>query len=285
MFGNEYDIVREFPAYFLDYREKFDADIRWTDRVYSSSGEWTGNVHDFYFRVYNRIAQTLKTPFKMIGGDRIDDTPVHKAIREALANCLVNADYYQPRGVVVIRDMEALDISNPGCFRVPIAPAMSGRVSDPRNVTILKMFNLIDVGERTGSGIPLIREAWRQMKWPEISAREEYGPERTTVRLVLPSLQQKEIKNVTNEQPKGHVQNMATAQTNGLGERLGETRLRILNIIKEDSFIAIPKIAAIVGVSETAIQNNLAWLKTHGLVHRVGGARGGHWEVIEKLDE
>lgn len=227
----------------------------------------------------------------MIGGDRIDDTPVHKAIREALANCLVNADYYQPRGVVVIRDMEALDISNPGCFRVPIATAMSGGVSDPRNVTILKMFNLIDVGERTGSGIPLIREAWRQMKWPEISAREEYGPERTTVRLVLPSLQQKETKNVTGEQPKGHVQNMATAQTKGLGERLGEglgerlgerlgeTRLRILDIIKEDSFIAIPKIAATVGVSETAIQNNLAWLKAHGFVRRVGGARGGHWEV------
>ena len=253
----------------------------------SPSGEWTGNVHDFYFRVYNRIAQTLKTPFKMIGGDRIDDTPVHKAVREALANCLVNADYYQPRGVVVIRDMEALDISNPGCFRVPIATAMSGGVSDPRNVTILKMFNLIDVGERTGSGIPLIREAWRQMKWPEISAWEEYGPERTTVRLVLPSLQQKENKNVTGEQPKGHVQNIATAQAKELGEglgerlgeRLGETRLRILEIIKKDSFIAIPKIAAIVGVSETAIQNNLAWLKAHGFVRRVGGARGGHWEV------
>lgn len=99
------------------------------------------------------------------------------------------------------------------------------------------------------------------------------------MRLVLPSLQQKEIKNVTDEQPRGHEQNMATAQTNGLGERLGETRLRILDIIKEDSFIAIPKIAAIVGVSETAIQNNLAWLKAHGFVRRVGGARGGHWEV------
>ena len=111
----------------------------------------------------------------------------------------------------------------------------------------------------------------------------------------------KDIKNVTDEQPKGHEQNMATSQAKGLGEklgeklgerlgeglgeRLGETRSRILDILKKDSFIAIPKIAAIVGVSETAIQNNLAWLKTHGLVHRVGGARGGHWEVIEKLDE
>ena len=44
MFGREYDIVREFSEYFLDYREMLDPSIRWTDRLQSSSGEWTGNV-------------------------------------------------------------------------------------------------------------------------------------------------------------------------------------------------------------------------------------------------
>ena len=94
MFGNEYDIVREFNAYFLDYQEQYDADTRWTDRIISSSGDWSGNVYDFYFRVYNKLIQDIKVPFKMDGGTRIDDTPVHQALREALANCLVNADYY-----------------------------------------------------------------------------------------------------------------------------------------------------------------------------------------------
>ena len=41
MFGNEYDIVRHFPEYFLDYREEMDSAIRWTDRLQSSSGEWS----------------------------------------------------------------------------------------------------------------------------------------------------------------------------------------------------------------------------------------------------
>ena len=48
MFGNEYNIVREFPEYFLDYREMLDPTIRWTDRLQSSSGEWSGNVFDFF---------------------------------------------------------------------------------------------------------------------------------------------------------------------------------------------------------------------------------------------
>lgn len=56
---------------------------------------------DFYFRVYNKIIKDVKVPFSMKGGDRIDDTPVHKALREALANCLINADYYGTRGVVI----------------------------------------------------------------------------------------------------------------------------------------------------------------------------------------
>lgn len=48
MFGNEYNIVREFPEYFLDYREMLDPAIRWTDRLQSSSGEWSGKVFDFF---------------------------------------------------------------------------------------------------------------------------------------------------------------------------------------------------------------------------------------------
>ena len=55
MFGDEYNIVRHFPEYFLDYREMLDPSIRWTDRLQSSSGEWSGNICDFYFRVYNKI--------------------------------------------------------------------------------------------------------------------------------------------------------------------------------------------------------------------------------------
>ena len=57
MFGHEYDIVREFPYYFLDYREMLDPSIRWTDRLQSSSGDWIGNVMEFFFRVNNKLCK------------------------------------------------------------------------------------------------------------------------------------------------------------------------------------------------------------------------------------
>ncbi len=60
MFGIEFNIVRQYPEYFLDYREMLDPTIRWTDRLQSCSGEWSGNVCDFYFRVYNKIIKEVK---------------------------------------------------------------------------------------------------------------------------------------------------------------------------------------------------------------------------------
>ena len=96
MFGEEYKILYEFPEYFLDYREILDPTIRWTDRLQSSSGDWTGNLFDFFFRVYGKLVKDLKIPFKLEGITRVDDTPVHKALREALANCIVNTFLFSP---------------------------------------------------------------------------------------------------------------------------------------------------------------------------------------------
>lgn len=183
MFGEEYNIVRYFPEYFLDYREMLDPAIRWTDRLQSSSGEWSGNVCDFYFRVYNKIIKDIKVPFMMSGGERVDDTPVHKAVREALANCLINADYYGVRGVVIKKESEKLILENPGYIRTGKAQMRLGGESDPRNKALMKMFNLINIGERAGSGVPNIFNVWADEEWEEPEIIERFDPDRTILSL------------------------------------------------------------------------------------------------------
>lgn len=183
MFGFEYEIVKEFPHYFLDYQEQTDSTTRWTDRIVSSSGDWSGNLYDFYFRVYNKLTQDIKVPFKLENGDRIDDTPVHNALREALANCLINADYYGRQGLVILKNKDTISFSNPGAFRIEIEAAKSGGVSDPRNAALIKMFNLVNIGERAGSGIPNIYAVWKKQGWPLPMIEEGFDPERTTLTL------------------------------------------------------------------------------------------------------
>ena len=183
MFGEEYHIVREFPEYFLDYREMLDPTIRWTDRLQSSSGDWSGNVFDFFFRVNSKIAKDIKKPFKLEGITRIDDTPVHKAVREALVNCLVNTDYFLPCGVVIKKEDDKLVIENPGSIRTGKKQMLRGGISDPRNKTLMKMFNIIGIGERAGSGIPDIYQVWENEGWPMPVVEESYNPDRTRLSL------------------------------------------------------------------------------------------------------
>lgn len=111
--------------------------------------------------------------------------PVHQALREALANCLVNADYYGRRGVLIIKRPDIIILSNPGNLRIELSTALSGGVSYPRNSTMLKMFNFIDIGERAGSGIPNIFRVWKEQKWSASALIEEFDPDRLIVSLPL----------------------------------------------------------------------------------------------------
>lgn len=165
------------------YREMLDPTIRWTDRLQSSSGEWSGNICDFYFRVYNKIIKDIKVPFKTSGGDRIDDTPVHEALREALANCLINTDYYGVRGVVIKKEPDKLILENPGYIRTGKEQMRKGGESDPRNKALMKMFNLINIGERAGSGVPNIFNVWEDEGWIEPVIEEKFDPDRTILTL------------------------------------------------------------------------------------------------------
>ena len=147
MFGYNYDIINVYPNYFLDYQDKRNVDdnIHWVNRVYSSSGDWSGNLFDFFFRINNYLVENVKVPFKMDGIFRVDITPIHKAVRELLCNCLSNADYNGTRGLVIKQYNDKLEFSNPGSFLIPKEIAFNGGNSDARNKLILTMFNNINV--------------------------------------------------------------------------------------------------------------------------------------------
>lgn len=65
---------------------------RWNNRVVSNSGDWSGNVFDFWFKAYPMLSEGLPIPFRLSPDmQRVDDTPQHRAVREVLTNALVHA--------------------------------------------------------------------------------------------------------------------------------------------------------------------------------------------------
>jgi len=154
MFGKERRITKIYPEYFLDYREHMDPAIRWTDRINSQEPEWSGNVFEFYSRVSANLLLDLKKPFKLVNQVRVDETPVHDAVREALVNCLVNTDFYQPWNVIIEKYPDRIVMANPGTIITGKKQMLKGGISQPRNKGLFKMFNLIGLGEHAGSGVP-----------------------------------------------------------------------------------------------------------------------------------
>ena len=274
MFGEEYKILYEFPEYFLDYREDLDPTIRWTDRLQSSSGDWTGNLFDFFFRVYGKIVKDLKIPFKLEGITRIDDTPVHKALREALANCIVNTDFYFPRGIVIRKDTESIVMENPGSIRTGKQQMLKGGISDPRNKALMKMFNLIGIGERAGSGVPDIYAVWDSQGWKEPEVVEEYGPDRTILKLSF--LKKAAIKNGDKKMA------IKNGDNDSVNPKTAQQLERILKYMESEREYRTKEMAEILGVKESRARALISELVKRGKVQAIGKNRGRKYKKTER---
>lgn len=277
MFGNEYKILYEYPDYFLDYREMLDPSIRWTDRLQSSSGDWSGNLFDFYFRVINKLLKDIKVPFKMEGITRVDDTPVAKALREALANCLVNTDFYQPRGVVILKDAEKIVMENPGYIRVGKSQMFKGGVSDPRNKGLIKMFNMIAIGERSGSGVPDILSIWNQQGWNNPMVEEQFNPDRT--RLILPLVSKQAKK--TSEKNKRIKTSEFKNKRIKTSKKTIENSKKILEYLAKHESASSTEISKYLGLSQARTRALLNNLNDSGDVIKAGNTKSRKYILAE----
>lgn len=189
MFGRLPAIFDAIPNYIVDYQERPEpkAEPRWVDRI-TTDGTWSGNLFDFYRRVIRKLTEGLKVPFRLTGDQRTDDTPVHEALREALVNTLIHADYAGRVSVLVVKRPDLFGFRNPGGMRVPPDSAMRGGDSDCRNRRLQKMFQMVGLGEQAGSGLPKIVKSWSEQHWRTPLLSEKFEPEQTLLELHMVSL-------------------------------------------------------------------------------------------------
>lgn len=180
MFGNEQAIRSVFPDYHLEYRE-LDYEHEVSYRFTSEDSSWSGNIYDFYFKVCYRLSEYFTYQFRHTP----EEAEVAMALKEALANCIVNADYNGQGGIVVMKRPTAFIFSNPGSFRMDVEKARGAGVSDPRNTIMNRMFKLIGLCEGLGGGLIRIFSTWQKKEWPQPVIRESFHPDRITLILTF----------------------------------------------------------------------------------------------------
>ena len=292
MFGRYDTIIEGLPNYMVDYQERPEPkkEARWIDRVVPD-GTWSGNLYDFYQKVIRKLTADLKIPFALKGETRIDDTPIHQALREALTNTLIHADYTGRVSVLVVKRPDMFGFRNPGLMRVSIDQAFLGGISDCRNHRIQDMFRYIGLGDHAGSGLPSILKSWKSQHWrtPLLYENREYEqtllelrtislyPDKTIAHLrellgdrftalselgsiILATAETEDvvthtrIKNLTTEHPKDITAEFMRLVRDGMLVKHGETRGAEYTLPGKSyrTFTEIPEDSTITALQESA---------------------------------
>ncbi len=61
-----------------------------------------------------------------------------------------------------------------------------------------------------------------------------------------------------------------------------KTREKIIQAVNENPVITTNGLAEILGITVKGVEWQIKDLKSRGIIRRVGPAKGGHWEIIEK---
>ncbi|MFK5938156.1 MAG: ATP-binding protein [Sulfurimonas sp.] len=209
MFGRLRSILDGVSNYLVDYQEQTEnAEDRWIDRV-TTDGNWSGNLFDFTQKVYRKLTADLKIPFKLKDSfQRVDETHTHEAIREALVNTLIHANYQGRLGILIVKHPKGFSFRNPGLLRISKEDLFQGGKSDCRNKVLQKMFQYIGMGEQAGSGYPKILRAWMEQHWQYPNVDEDRLYETTTLYMPTISLFPDDIQNALTQKYQDNYTNL-----------------------------------------------------------------------------
>jgi hypothetical protein len=268
MFGQLPAIQEEFPHYMLDYQERPEpkADLRWVDRI-TSDGTWSGNLYDFFRLVIKKLHSDLKMPFQLSGSLlRVDDSPVHQALREALVNTLIHADFTGRVSILVVKRPDFFGFRNPGGMRLTLEDALRGGMSDCRNRILQRLFRMAGFAEQAGTGIPKIYSSWLKKNWiaPRLTDRRE-PPEQTVLTLPMVSLISEETQSKLETR---------------FGPRfrdLPHTPLVALATVAVEGLVTHARLKSMVADHPRDISSALAQLCREDFLDSAGAARGKYY--------
>ena len=154
MFGKYDAITKAFPSYAVHDATEGHAPLAL-------------NIFDYYETVCHEINRWE------VAEDICD------AAKEALLNCLVNADYDGECGIFVELASDRFVFANPGPLRITLRTATTGGSSDPRNSAMTRLFAEIGKGSGQGSGIPEIASIARKHGFTDPEIKQLYDPDQT----------------------------------------------------------------------------------------------------------
>lgn len=305
MFGKGVAIRDEFDNIFMDYRDEsmLILEERWNDRV-TYDGTWENNLFNFFTKITPKLTENLRKPFVLEGMQRIDDTPIHKAIREAFVNMIIHADYLMEGTLKVIKLKDGFSFTNPGILKLPKEEIYKGGNSKPRNPRMQTMLRLAGFGDNAGSGFPSIIAACAAEDWyvPKLEENTILNQVTLTLRFKeqLYGRTNRETTQNTTRSDKNATQLTTQTTQNTTQSDKNATQLTTQTTqssttdkqLKDKDKMILEVIEQMPEASQSVIAEKLHWdvntvkyytnkLKKNGYLKRKGNLRKGKW-IVER---
>ena len=150
-----------------------------------------------------------------------------------------------------------------------------GGISDPRNKALMKMFNMINIGERAGSGVPDIYAVWDSEGWKTPVIEEKYNPDRTILTL---SFEKAAIK---SDDKKATIKSDDKKATIKRSAKAKEQYKKILGFMVVEREYKASDFEELLNVRSTRIKELLKGLINQGKIERIGGNRDRRYKLIK----
>ena len=211
MFGTYSAIMDENPNFFPDYQEIQDPKDRWVNRS-CPDGNWESNLFQFYSRVLPILQNFLPKPFILEGNQRKTETPAHVAVREALTNALVHADYTENASLNIYKYPNKMVFANPGVMLISLKQYYKGGESVCRNKYLQTMFTFLGSAEKAGSGADKIIHGWEKQNWKRPYIEEKSKPNKVVLTMSMESLLDESVIQELTRHLGNQIENLSRQQ-------------------------------------------------------------------------
>jgi len=270
-FGNNDDIQTTFPDFRIDYFEIPGTSLSKTGTRHLFRMDEQENLWEYYFTIFERLRKYLDIPFEAVtaGGFAFEDYPQLEAVREALVNMLMHTDYFSSAKPRIRVFDDRMEFWNPGALPKPIDQIMAEDITMPRNPILAKLFRVVKLAENAGYGFNKMISSWQNYTGKE----PNFEPGRDFTKAVF-EFQQKTGQATSWRKVKKRLDVK-------LGVRLGVNAWKVLEQIWIHPKITIIEMSEKIGISTTAVENNISKLRNNNLLERIGSDKTGIWIIPE----
>lgn len=264
LFGTDEAILSALPHHKTDAIYRVEELDRYDDREVIRC-----NLIESYDRLMAFAEKHIDDKFYLENETRVNAR--NKIFRELIANLLIHREYSNAYPAKLIIEKNCVKTENGNKPRGLGTISLTDFVPYPKNPIIASFFKEIGWAEELGSGVKNIAKYCRAYSGEE---PEFVDGDVFTTKIII---------NTNADDAAGNDvgANVGVNAGVNVGVKLSETKLTVLDCIKENNLSSAKTIAEKIGRDKRTVERAIKSLKDLGYIVRIGSDKNGEWKILK----